>query len=232
MSSRLWRTLQASCAIVWHVHVPKTAGTSILEALRRSPAYVNVGKQSYVHHGKSRFWLSGPDLLRRARQRLRPPWTVVSAEVGVDDLVSLQYPYFNQTCFFTVLRDPRAWVSSAENHMRLSGAYTGGLRGTYGYFDRPNIQSNMAGYRYDAAMQTSDPRPSASCVATLEGARVSILPHLFGHSSPRPLHLSHANARAHDTNVSAAELTSVVAQKYAVDERLWKLVDAQQVVCW
>ena len=255
--SRLWASLQDSCSVIWHVHIPKTGGTSAVEALRKSPAYIldhypsgSFGKRGdYIRHGGSSFWslaagnaLQPPDLLRRSREHHAPPWTLLSVEVGVGDLTRIGYPYFNSTCFLAVMRDPREWVLSAENHMRQTSLYRGGLRGRWGYFDQLNIQSEMVGYAPRRSHNWSNPRssrlpaddqPLLTCVATLEAFETSILPHLFRGQSPAP-QMPHANARPHTTaelNIST-ELSAVLEQRYALDSELWAVVRRQQMLCW
>jgi hypothetical protein len=97
----LWETVISSCRIVWHIHIPKTGGSSIKPLLHNSDEYVDIGAHYYMEHGRLLNWSSFDVAVRGHRRR-----AVVSTETGIDDLISLGYPFFNETCFFSAMRNP------------------------------------------------------------------------------------------------------------------------------
>ncbi|GMH88830.1 hypothetical protein TrVE_jg4060 [Triparma verrucosa] len=223
-ASRLWHTLLPLCDIVYHVHIPKTAGTSIAHVLMNTTGWAKVGAegrpphapwQAYVSHGQQHWWKT-TDLLQRARQTRSQ--IIVTAETGIDDLVAGGYPWFENTCFFSVVREPHEWLMSAENHMRVTGYQVSqGFNGTYGYFDRRNIQSKMVGLEEKRA-------GVVMCIATVGGVNS-----LLAAFSDMPL--PHDNVRPHAL-VTTPEVAEVVLQKYALDVELWDVVSRRDVLCW
>ena len=105
---RLWASMLARCSVVFHVHIPKTGGTSIARVLRNVSGFVDVGKQSYVHHAVDAWWAQPRLRLRieKSIDRRAAARAVVTAETGIDDLSLRGYPWFNETCFFSVVRKP------------------------------------------------------------------------------------------------------------------------------
>ena len=83
-AARLWSTLLHACSIVWHVHVPKTAGSSIAHVLMNATGFVPVGARGrafwswspYVEHGRKHSWIEA-DLLAEAKRRPRSDATKV-----------------------------------------------------------------------------------------------------------------------------------------------------------
>ena len=225
-AARLWHALLPSCDIVYHVHIPKTAGSSIAHVLTNATGYAKVGTtkvgsqawQSYVSHGRWHWWTS-TDYLQLARQTRSK--VIVTAETGIDDLVTGGYPWFESTCFFSVMREPHEWLMSAENHMRVSSKYAGGFNGTYGYFDRPNIQSNMVGLKTRA-------RGVVMCIATVGGVKA-----LLAEFSDAELPLDNVgHYKSSHAHVPPPEVAEVVRQKYALDVELWDIVSRRDVLCW
>ena len=88
-AARLWSTLLHACSIVWHVHVPKTAGSSIAHVLMNATGFVPVGARGrafsswspYVEHGRKHSWIEA-DLLAEAKRRPRSDATkaIVTSE--------------------------------------------------------------------------------------------------------------------------------------------------------
>ena len=229
-----WTTRFDSCDIVFHVHIPKTGGTAVVIWLQRGGVKLvgkGVGWEStrglYAFHGDLLSW--DLDLLKLAREtRATGQQLVVTAETGLHDLRRHGYPWFNHTCFFATVREPHEWLLSAENHMRhapflmATDREHGGINGTWGYFDRPNLQSSMLGFRsiepFGAVVVCASTIPGGvSFVNTLTKANLGELPQ--------------ANVLPHDTNHSA-ELTSVVQEKYPQDLELWRLIQREGAACW
>ena len=184
LEENLW-----NCPILYHIHIPKTGGTSISSVLRNaelldSPpggtrktpiesknAYVGKGK----HLNSSLFPYLEKQLLSREEQTKLSPQKrtqpiVVSLEQGINELQQHGYPYFHQTCFFTTVREPSKWLHSAANHLTLGNAtmWPGEIYGTKAYLDLDNVQSAMAfgaGVSYDleesmTTRRTAAPRSS------------------------------------------------------------------------
>lgn len=234
-AAELWVASLRSCSIVWHVHVPKTAGTSIYTALReRSPRFVEfTGRQTYSAHGRRHNWRR-PDLLREGERRggkgsswmrgYQSPYNskerqvVVSAETAMGDLVRRKYPWFDHTCFFAVVREPHEWVLSAENHMRSKEGNMRGINGTKGFFDHANLQRFVVG-------SNRDKRGVTTCITTVDHVQTLLAPLMEDTALPM------ANTNPHPRN-RTKELEEVVRQKYAEDLELWNLVSDNQFVCW
>lgn len=219
-AKRLWSALVPMCRIIWHIHIPKTAGSSVGHVLMNASGYVQFGHKGglssapwafYFSHGNKRDWI-GADLLNRT---MRSPTekVLVTQETGIDDLEKNQYSLFDKTCFFSTLREPHEWVLSAANHMKKE------INSTYGYFDQSNIQSRMVGFNVPLRRL-----PLVTCVTTVDMVD-SIL---AAFSDAR---LPHDNARSHPI-VSTPELVALVQHKYAQDVKLWELVRRKGVVCW
>ena len=152
-----------SCKILFHIHIPKTAGTSILTELKNATNY----GQTHQWERKNVYWRHGrlfdpiiPKLRHKLREltqqqtqennkdsHLKP--ILLSAEVGINDLIRIKYPFFDETCFFTVHREPHSWLLSAANHLMSGGKYKGGIYGKVAFLDTDNIQSAMSGYKID-----------------------------------------------------------------------------------
>lgn len=218
-AARLWHAMLPSCDIVYHVHIPKTAGNSIAHVLSNATGWVEGqskvrGGQSYVNHGRYHWWEEF-DALQRARQTRSK--VILTAETGIDDLVVGGYPWFENTCFFSVMREPREWLMSAENHMRVGSKYLDGFNGTYGYFDRPNIQSNMVGFKEERV-------GVVMCIATVRGVNTL----LAEFSDAR---LPHDNVKPH-ARATSPEVAEVVRQKYALDVELFDVVSHRNMLCW
>ena len=112
--------------------------------------------------------------------------------------------------------------------MRVSSKYAGGFNGTYGYFDRPNIQSNMVGLKTRA-------RGVVMCIATVGGVK-ALLAEL---DAELPLdNVGHyesaksARVAARAKSPRALEVAEVVRKKYALDVELWDVVSRRDVQCW
>ena len=222
-AARLWHALLPSCDIVYHVHIPKTAGSSIAHVLMNATGFANVwaprrGWQPYVSHGREQWWTS-TDYLQLARQTRSK--VIVTAETGIDDLITGGYPWFESTCFFSGMREPHKWLMSAENHMRVRSNYTGGFNGTFGYFDRPNIQSNMVGLKTRA-------RGVVMCIATVGGVKAL----LAKFSDAELPHDNVGHYKSSHAHLPPPEVAEVVRQKYALDVELWDVVSRRDVLCW
>lgn len=218
-AAKLWASFLPSCPIIWHVHIPKTGGMSVKAALERlTDQYVDLGLHHYVYHGLGHRWGEGEgkDLLQRARQTGKH--VVVSAETGITDLVTQGYPWFEHTCFLSVVREPHEWVLSADNHMRVRSNYTEGIAGTWGYFDLPNVQRFMVGHH-------TEKRGVATCITTIAHAGSFLAPLTRNTSIP------HINSIPHPVR-RTAELEEVVRRKYGFDVELWEIVEREQFVCW
>ena len=231
--NHVWKAGVDQCSIVWFIHIPKTAGTTIGRVLKESPANSTKAlffdlhrkedphRNNYVEHGKYHNW-SEPDLLAVvARHEGRK--IVVTAETPLADLRRRKYPWFEETCFFSILRDPYEWTLSAENHMRTSSGYKGGISGNYGYFDHRNIQSYMTGYGLGSHGAVF------MCVGSVENFN-DIYDALFPQLADN-LTLPHLNARPHPVNITKA-VKDVVSAKYPLDLELWGVVARQGLVCW
>ena len=115
MNQETWLSLLPTCPIVWHIHIPKTAGTSVIRAMEKSSSFVPIYENTYSKHGRLHDWTRN-DLLQMAKDGNKT--VLVTAETGIDDLAKLKNPWFDHTCFFSFMRDPHEWVLSAESYMR------------------------------------------------------------------------------------------------------------------
>ena len=93
----------------------------------------------------------------------------------------------------------------------------GGNPGTWGYFDRPNIQSNMVGFN-------AKKQGVVMCVGTIDSVNALL-------AAFSDVALPHHNANPHPTP-RTPELETLVREKYALDARLWDLLSSEKVLCW
>ena len=219
LDRRIWETRLSSCPIVWHVHIPKTGGTAIHAALKRTSGYFDterIRRQIYIDHGRYLDWRSLPHNRR----------IIVSTEIGIPDLKRRGYPWFNRTCFFSAARDPYDWVLSADNHMWIASPrlHTGGISGTFGFFDQPNIQATML--NYTSAFET---KAVMVCAATIE--EIPSLLSVLNDSGHGRVDLPHTNVQRHATP-RTKELEGLVRRKYNADLGLWGVVKERGVLCW
>lgn len=166
-----WQSIMSSCKIVYHIHIPKTGGTSVKDALRASfPNYheiprsergdfytanpINTMKSLKKHVFDSVEYIKFIEQQKHQQNTINTsfggpdviPQIITSVEKGIITLKNNHYPDFSNTCFFAVVRNPYEWILSADNHMKTGSGYKGGISGSWGYFNRANIQSTMTGY--------------------------------------------------------------------------------------
>ena len=220
------------CPIVYHIHIPKTGGTSVTRSLMKLNNFIKAKPResaAYITHGKQtqKFW---GELGKRARSNSTLNWSIFSAEVGINDLARLNYQYFNEMCFFTVVREPRDWILSAENHMKILLSRLDFASSRFGYFDIGNIQSSMLGMGYNTSI---NPRPLAVCAFA-----ISEIPHLlssFYKNESEFQGLTRTNAHSHATNLSASrslQLDHLIESRYSDDVELWKQIAKERKLCW
>merc|ERR1719221_103530 len=100
-----WQDMLPHCSIIYHVHVPKTGGTSVLGALTEMDNYILANERAniYVARGSGVRKTLVPELkkslglLGATKRRTN---VVTSNEVGIEDLIKHGYPFWNETCFF------------------------------------------------------------------------------------------------------------------------------------
>ena len=104
------------CPIAWHINIPKPAATSVIRAMEQSSSFVHIYDNKYSNHNRLHDLTRNDLLLQMAKDGNKT--VLVTAETGIDDLAKLKNPWFDQTCFFSFMRDPHEWVLSAESYMR------------------------------------------------------------------------------------------------------------------
>jgi len=217
----------SSCPILYHVHIPKTGGTSLLEALANVTNYIDHDKSLdranvYLNHGKKAAQTLYPALQRALEKRNATNETsspmVMSVELGLQDL--RDYPYWSDTCFFAVIRDPLSWLPSAAAHSQERMRMRHGINGTTAFLDLPNIQAQMTGYS-SGTLSSSAPM----CVYTMD--TIDRLLCALGQCTSLP----HVNQRAYDAHDVAAVL-QVVERRYSHDVELYRRVEEKGFLCW
>lgn len=230
----VWDNVDGSCKILFHIHVPKTAGSSIRAALMNTSSYVSNNhddkKNVYTTRGINTMETIVP-IMKTTFPKTPSTFITVSAEVGITDLVSVGYPFFNDTCFFSTAREPHEWLISAENHMRTAGKDYG-FNGTYGYFDQANIQTSMLYYDHDRPIEEqprTHPRTGSICVYT--ASRITEVLCAIDENLDSCSELGHLNRRNHSHDITA-EVKDVVQEKYWKDAQYWNdLVANDGKVC-
>eukprot|EP00927_Polykrikos_kofoidii_P058297 TRINITY_DN52717_c0_g1_i1.p1 TRINITY_DN52717_c0_g1~~TRINITY_DN52717_c0_g1_i1.p1 ORF type:complete len:295 (+),score=31.59 TRINITY_DN52717_c0_g1_i1:107-991(+) len=218
---RKWVRLLSSCSIVFNIHIPKTAGSSVRKALEVSQDYVDIDRaNTFRHHGRNipKTW---PAVQKRIGKSSRP--VLVSVEVGIDDLIEHDYPWFNQTCFFAVAREPHEWVLSAENHIKETSDAKDPMNSQIGFFSRTNIQSKMVGRTLSA--EDRHKLGLKLCVFSVDKVGIA-LKSVIGSR-----HVGRDNARPHDTS-PRPDVKKFVHRRYKKDLQLWSdLNDNGGVLC-
>lgn len=204
-------------SVVAHTYpLPKTGGTALKNVLERSYAFVDIGENVYIDHGQLHTWQKLNSTNQKPNEKI-----LVTAETGINDLFRRGYPYFDSTCFFSIARESHSWVLSANNHMKTHSNYSGGINGTWGFFDTPNIQSTMVGFG-------SSKRGVRVCMTDIEEVN-TILTSIVGKRLPSANIGSYYDSfttKDHD------ELQQVVKEKYFEDLKLWEEVKRSKVLCW
>jgi len=227
--SDVWKKWLSSdrCRIIWSLHIPKTGGTSRIRLLRdvqRDLPWIPLGPEHvWSVHGRHHNW-TNPDLSLFVEAF---PRIVVDAETSLFDLKRVGYPWFNITCFFSVLRDPYEWAASANGHLtRAAGHSAPDIEWPYlvhgrGYFDTPNIQSRATAWQ----------NPIARMCVTSADHFDAIQEPLFGRTYP----VEHLNAAPKESrsrfNATDPTFQRLVEMQYGIDLALWRDV-SRGMRCW
>jgi hypothetical protein len=111
--------------------------------------------------------------------------------------------------------------------MRFESQYKGGLTGSWGYFDRSNIQSSMLGYNSAHA-------GPVVCASAIDEFPLFLSTLFVGHISTdiAGLELPRINTKDHSIARTQEILENIVHSKYDVDLSLWATVRDRRMVCW
>lgn len=238
------------CNIIYHVHVPKTGGTSILTRLKAMKNYrfpKHFERQNvYIRRGRSLKstivkFLEGELLSASSSEmagRTHNP-IIISAETGITDLFRNGYPMslFEQTCFVATVREPHLWALSAANHLATvteSHAKIFEEHGLAGfvdkkivYFDVDNLQSRMTSYSNNEILD--DIRPGSLCVYDISRADEFICA-VEGNALCEGIGVN--NVRTHE-KIITEEVEHIVRSTYPKDLELWeRLAESRGKLCF
>lgn len=207
-----------TCKYIYHINIPTTDGYLLQKSLSNLRNYKDIAGNFYTSKGmniKQSFEQLDSDSMQ----------TVVSAEIGIGDLRKQEFPYFNDTCFFALIEDPYIWIVNAERSMRQGSNYKDGFGGTWGYFDQPNIQSNMVGFDMDI----SSLNHNIICVYTQGSIEKALdFMHTRVPENWKKMEKESANIQ------NRSEYAEIVKEKYGKDIELWNLVKDSKTssICW
>ena len=106
------------CDLFWHIHVPKTGGTSVMSELKKAALHFELRHPPkppthFNFNTRGRFLEGYWSVLNATLAHHRPLF--ISEEIDLESIVHKHMPpsLLNRTCFFATVRRPDAWFLSA-----------------------------------------------------------------------------------------------------------------------
>ena len=204
----------SECAVLWHLHAPKTAGSTLMQAMGSltgtwlaKPGDAKGEWTWYIHHGAG---FPVDDCAARIDRAVSTPEhrLLVSSETPLYDL--LRMPALRRRmehiCFVSVVREPGAWLKSALIHLCAAGAGTAASGYRAGIACLHRVWGRREGYLDQHDLQywqvhedfLSRPRPyKLLALTTIESAASLLAP--LADSARKAAHLKAALDLSHNS---------------------------------
>lgn len=244
------------CKLMWHIHTPRTGGTSVHYLLsqrqwrRRISTSGRFTRFNYMSRGAflNGHWFQIVNTLDEvAQDGGKPLW--YSEEIALPDIVHQGYPFLNETCFLAVVRHPEEWFRSCEAFMKMQSLgnifrYNLKLETKGEWAGVPVMALSKQGYfgpaSRDGNVQTHS---AAEGTAGFRRLFVAALPAVsdflatfttVARGEEPPKVVPHANQapsqlRLNHSDSNAMVVREFIAQKFALDWRAWRTLSESRL---
>ena len=242
------------CKLMWHIHTPRTGGTSVHYLLsqrhwrRRISTGSRLTRFNYMSRGaylNGHWYQIEKTLAEVAKDGGKPLW--YSEEIALPDLVHQGYPFLNETCFLAVVRQPDEWFRSCEAFMKMQSLgrifhYNLNVATQGQWAGVPAMALSKQGY-FGPAYRDGDVQTHTAAGGTAGFRRlfVAALPAVSdflatfttvarSEAPPEVPHVNQAPSQLRaDQSDNASVVRAFVAQKFALDWEAWRTLSGSRL---